>query len=86
MAQTTVNIRIDKDTKIAFDKFCKEIGLSSSAAFNLFAKTVVREQRIPFAIEIPNANTKKAINNARIGKSLSKEFKTVDEVINNLNA
>ena len=34
---------------------------------------------------LPNANTKKAINNARIGKGLSKEFKTVDEVINTLN-
>ena len=50
MAQTNVNIRMDEETKIAFDKFCEEIGLSVSAAFNIFAKTVVREKRIPFEI------------------------------------
>ena len=40
-----------------FDKFCEEIGLSVSAAFNIFAKTVVREQRIPFELttETPNS-------------------------------
>lgn len=64
MAQTNVNIRMDEETKIAFDKFCEEIGLSVSAAFNIFAKTVVREQRIPFelALENPNAETIAAMN------------------------
>lgn len=64
MAQTNVNIRMDEETKIAFDKFCEEIGLSVSAAFNIFAKTVVREQRIPFAlaVETPNAETVAAMN------------------------
>ena len=50
MAQTNVNIRMDEETKNAFDKFCGEIGLSVSSAFNIFAKTVVREQRIPFEL------------------------------------
>lgn len=64
MAQTNVNIRMDEETKIAFDKFCEEIGLSVSAAFNIFAKTVVREQRIPFelALESPNAKAVAAMN------------------------
>ena len=64
MAQTNVNIRMDEATKIAFDKFCNEIGLSVSAAFNIFAKTVVREQRIPFELttEVPNDTTAAAMN------------------------
>lgn len=64
MAQTNVNIRMDEDTKKAFDLFCDEIGLSVSSAFNIFAKTVVREQRIPFELttEIPNATTVQAMN------------------------
>lgn len=63
MAQTSVNIRMDEATKLAFDRFCEEIGLSVSAAFNIFAKTVVREQRIPFALttEVPNAVTVEAM-------------------------
>ena len=64
MAQTNVNIRMDEATKKAFDLFCSEIGISVSSAFNMFAKTVVREQRIPFEIttESPNKITVNAMN------------------------
>ena len=67
MAQININIRMDEATKVAFDQFCREIGLSASAAFNIFAKTVVREQRIPFALttEVPNEETKRAMEEAR---------------------
>lgn len=64
MPQTNVNIRMDEETKKAFDEFCSEIGISVSSAFNIFAKTVVREQRIPFELttEIPNSVTRKAMD------------------------
>ena len=64
MAQTNVNIRMDESTKKAFDTFCSEIGLSVSSVFNMFAKTVVREQRIPFEIttEVPNKEAIIAMN------------------------
>ena len=88
MAQTNVNIRMDEATKIAFDKFCNEIGLSVSSAFNIFAKTVVREQRIPFELttEIPNDETKNAIENVRNGIGLSKGFSSVKELMEDLYA
>ena len=88
MAQTNVNIRMDESTKLAFDKFCSEIGLSVSSAFNIFAKTVVREQRIPFELttEIPNDETKTAIENVRNGIGLSKSFSSVKELMEDLYA
>ena len=88
MAQTNVNIRMDESTKIAFDKFCEEIGLSVSSAFNIFAKTVVREQRIPFeiCISVPNEETKRAIENVRLGKELSRGFHSVKELMEDLYA
>ena len=88
MAQTNVNIRMDESTKIAFDKFCEEIGLSVSSAFNIFAKTVVREQRIPFeiSISVPNEETKRAIENVRLGKELSRGFHSVKELMEDLYA
>ena len=88
MPQTNVNIRMDEATKIAFDKFCSEIGLSVSSAFNIFAKTVVREQRIPFELttEIPNDETKNAIENVRNGIGLSKGFRSVKELMEDLYA
>lgn len=88
MAQTNVNIRMDEATKVAFDKFCDEIGLSVSAAFNIFAKTVVREQRIPFELttEIPNATTRAALDNVEKGKDLYGPFDSVDALMEALNA
>ncbi len=88
MGQTNVNIRMDEATKIAFDKFCQEIGLSVSTAFNIFAKTVVREQRIPFELttEVPNEVTRRAIENARNGIGLSKGFHSVSELMEDLYA
>lgn len=45
-----VSVRMDNETKKEFEKFCKDVGLSISSAFNLFAKKVIREHRIPFDI------------------------------------
>ena len=59
MAQTSVNIRMDEDLKKQFDNFCSDVGMSMTTAFCIFAKTVVREHRIPFEIRTnqPNENT-----------------------------
>ena len=54
MAQTTYSIRMDNELKKDFDEICEEFGLSSTAAINVFAKTVVREKRIPFEIKLEN--------------------------------
>ena len=61
MTQINVNIRMDDELKKEFDTVCGELGLSMTAAFTVFAKTVVRQQKIPFEISaIPNAVTKEA--------------------------
>ncbi len=88
MAQTNVNIRMDEATKVAFDKFCNEIGISVSSAFNIFAKTVVREQRIPFEIttEVPNSTTLAAMDSAEKGDNVFGPFDSVDALMEALNA
>ena len=50
MSQTTLNVRMDEDVKRRFDEFCADVGMNAAVAVNLFVKTVVREQRIPFEI------------------------------------
>ena len=52
MSTTAISIRLDSDIKERFDQLCKEFGLSTNAAFNLFARTVVREEAIPFPISL----------------------------------
>ncbi len=88
MAQTNVNIRMDENTKKEFNAFCNEIGISVSSAFNMFAKTVIREHRIPFEIttDVPNAETVAAIEKADRGEDLYGPFNTVDELMESLNA
>ena len=53
MAQTAMTIRMDNDLKVQFDALCDEFGMSTNTAFNIFARTVVRQRRIPFTIEAP---------------------------------
>ena len=67
MAQINVNIRMDDELKRQLDLFCSEIGITASAAFNIFAKAVVRQQRIPFelSLNVPNEVTVKAIEEGR---------------------
>ena len=83
-----VNIRMDDTTKAQFDAFCNEVGISVSAAFNMFAKRVVKEQRIPFDIttEVPNAKTLAALEAAETGKDVYGPFDTVDDLMEALNA
>ena len=50
MAQTTLSVRMDDEVKRKFDAFCAAVGMNASVAINLFAKTVIREHRIPFEI------------------------------------
>ena len=43
-----VNFKLDAETKRGMEQACKDMGLSLSAAFTVFAKKVSREKRIPF--------------------------------------
>lgn len=43
-----VNIRMDDNLKEQFSDFCNNIGLSMSSLFNVFAKKVVNEKKVPF--------------------------------------
>ena len=51
MAQATFSIRMDEELKKKFDKLCTEFGMNATTAFNIFARAVVRERKIPFEIK-----------------------------------
>ena len=48
MAQ--INLRVDDDVKINAERTLNDIGLSMSAAINIFLKAVIRENKIPFEL------------------------------------
>ncbi len=43
---------MDEELKKQFDHFCNEIGMSMATAMTIFAKTVVKEGRIPFELSV----------------------------------
>lgn len=51
MNQSMLSIRVDINDKKSFEAFCNNTGMNVSTAINMFIKTVVREQRIPFEIK-----------------------------------
>ena len=50
VAQSTYIIRMDNTLKKQFDLLCSDFGMTASTAFNVFAKAVVRQRKIPFEI------------------------------------
>lgn len=82
MAQTNINIRIDANRKKEFEEFCEAVGLTMTAAFNIFIQRTLRDYRIPFDIgaEMPNAETKEAIKEVQRMKSDPVRGKTYTDV------
>lgn len=88
MGQTIVSVKTDEKIKKDFNSFCDELGLSMSTAINLFMKTVIREQKIPFELSLtPNRETIKAIEESEAilkGEMKGKIYNSVDELFEEL--
>ncbi len=83
MAQTMINFRIDEDLKKGMEKACKEMGLSITAAFTIFAAKVSREQRIPFEITADPFYSEVNIN--RLRKSIH-QMETTGGTVHEVNS
>ena len=86
MAQTLVNFRIDENLKKEMEKICSELGITMSTAFNMFAKKMAREKRIPFDVSIDpfysESNIKhleKVIEDIKTGKAKLEEHELIEE-------
>ncbi len=88
MAAVSTNIKIDPKLKQESQALFESFGLSLSTAVNMFLRQAVREQAIPFRVgtPIPNAETLKAIEDARNGIGLSRGFTSVSELMEDLDA
>lgn len=70
MSQKSINIRMDEKLKVQFEQFCSDVGISMTSAFCIFAKTVVRDQRIPFEISAVKDPFYSPENMARLSESI----------------
>ncbi len=67
MATTNLNIRTDKNVKDQAEAIFSELGLNMTTAINIFLRTTIREQGIPFSLklDVPNEVTAAAIEEGR---------------------
>ena len=86
MAQTMINFRIDEKIKKEMEKICREMGMSMTTAFTIFATKVTKEKRIPFEITADpfysESNIKyleKLIADIESGKAKLVEHDLIDE-------
>ena len=52
MAQVLVNFHLDEEDKKGMEDVCRDLGMSMSTAFTIFAKKMRREKRIPFEVSV----------------------------------
>ena len=67
MATTNLNIRTDKAIKDQAEAIFNELGLNMTTAVNMFLRTAIRENGIPFdlRLDVPNEVTASAIEEGR---------------------
>ncbi len=74
----TVRARISPAVKKKAERVLLKIGISPSEAINVFYKRIAFEQAFPFSLHVPNAETRRAIRDARAGKVAS--YDTAEEM------
>ena len=75
MAQ--ISLRVDDELKRGAEKTLNDIGLSMSTAINIFLKTVVRENRIPFELSADPFYSKE--NMKELISAINAEYKVTKE-------
>ncbi|MCL2057361.1 MAG: type II toxin-antitoxin system RelB/DinJ family antitoxin [Oscillospiraceae bacterium] len=88
MKQTTFSVRMDAEIKKQFDDFCAQVGMNTTTAFNMFARAVLREKRLPFDVAVmPDpfysesnlAHLRRGINALNAGKGVEHDIIEVSE-------
>ena len=81
MAQAMVNFRMDAELKRSMEETCRQMGLTLTSAFTMFAAKVTQDRRIPFEVtaepdpfysEENMARLRAAIADIKAGRNLTK--------------
>ena len=83
MSTVSVNLRMDSEIKNQLEDFCKDVGLSMSAVFTIYAKKIIAENKIPFEItgSKPNKETLNAFEEAKDIVAHAEKYSSAQEMI-----
>ena len=86
MAQAMINFRMDEELKKSMEETCKDLGMSMTTAFTIFAKKMTREKRIPFDVSVEpfysESNMvylKKVVEDIKSGKAVLEEHELIED-------
>ena len=86
MAQAMINFRMDEELKKSMEETCKDLGLSMTTAFTIFAKKMTREKRIPFDVSVDPFYSegnmtylKKVVDDIESGKVVLVEHELIED-------
>lgn len=80
-ATTMVHVRVDEKIKEQAAETLGAMGLSISDAVRVFLTRVAAEKRLPFALRVPNAETRAAMAEAdEIARAHRARFHNADEL------
>lgn len=89
MATTNINVRVDSALKQEAEALFNDLGLSMSSAINMFLRSAVMHDGIPFEVkrQTPNAETKAALDEYEEMKKHPDQYKryeSFDEVLDDV--
>ena len=91
MESMTINVRVNADDKKMFEQFCENVGMNVSTAVNMFIKSVIREQKLPFEVKSDISNeiiyqklkeAEKEMKNTKKRYSISEIEESMNNIIN----
>jgi DNA-damage-inducible protein J len=88
MSTTNLNIRIDENLKKDAENLFSDLGLNMSTAVTMFLRSSVMNDGIPFEVKRkePNSATIAAMEDVINRRNISGPFKSVDELMEDLDA
>ncbi len=78
MNKVNVTTSFNKDDKIQMDKMLKELGITFSAALNMFVKQSIRENRLPLSLDL-NVDTQRVLRDVQNNIDLSKPYNNMED-------
>ena len=72
-----IRARVEPELKREAETVFSKLGLSATQAITLFYKQVTLQQGLPFAVKIPNAETREALQQAYDGEELT-EYESLE--------
>jgi DNA-damage-inducible protein J len=79
----TIRARTDEDLKERVEGILHDLGMTTTEVVNLLFRQIDLTRGVPFAVRLPNAETRKTLDKSARGEDV-KRFKNIDEMFKDL--